>query len=100
VAVIQHISLFESLLCDNLEGMACVASAQGQFSRAARLFGAAETLHEMTNTPLFPQKRFEYAPHITLVQERLGDVAFAVWAEGQAMTAEEAIQYALENAVQ
>jgi tetratricopeptide (TPR) repeat protein len=97
MAVIRHLALFESLLCDNLEGMACVASAQGQFTRAARLFGAAEALHEMTHTPLFPQKRFEYAPYLAAVQERLGEGAFAVgWAEGQAMLLEQAVAYALE----
>jgi predicted ATPase/class 3 adenylate cyclase len=79
-----------------IEGLALVASAQGCSERAARLFGVAEVAREtfgiMTPRPeAGDQEQFWAA-----IRERPEGTAFAAaWTEGQAMTVEEAVDYAL-----
>jgi len=64
--------------------------------RAPRLFAAAEALRDAMGVPIPPYGREEYDPHIAALRHALGDDAFAVaWAEGRAMTLEEAVQEAL-----
>ena len=80
-----------------------MVAAQGQqraeLERAARLFGAAEALEDsMIARPEFAifDNGALQAP-IAMLRTRLGDDAFAAaWAEGRAMTLEQAIAYALE----
>jgi predicted ATPase/transcriptional regulator with XRE-family HTH domain len=79
-----------------LEGLASVAWTQGQPRRAARLFGAAEALRQTIGVPPPPVERANYEPSIARVRAHLGEATFAMaWAEGQAMTQEQAIAYAL-----
>ena len=80
-----------------LEGLAAVAVAQEQLERAARLFGAAEALRDAIHAPLPPTYRADYERHMALLRAGLKDTALtAAWAEGRAMTTEEAIERALE----
>jgi hypothetical protein len=45
-----------------------------------------------------PSQRAEYERQIAAARSRLGDSAFAAaWAEGQAMSLEEAVAYAVEE---
>jgi ATP/maltotriose-dependent transcriptional regulator MalT len=80
----------------SLEGLACVAGAEGEIERAARLFGAAEALMKVIDYRLVPQERAVLEPYRANVRMRLGE---AEWEEAQArgrtMGMEEAIEYAL-----
>jgi non-specific serine/threonine protein kinase len=79
-----------------LEGLAGLAGAQGRQEQAARLFGAAEALLEISGVRLDACDRVDYDRNVAAVRARLGEAAFATaWTEGQAMTIEQAIEYAL-----
>jgi len=79
-----------------LEGFAGVASAQGQFERAARFLGAAEALRETLGFHRLPPDQGDYDQRFVSTRAGLGDTAFArAWAEGRAMTLEQAFEYAL-----
>jgi hypothetical protein len=66
--------------------------------QAARLFGAAAALREAISAPRPPAFRSYYERDLTAVRDRLGQEAFeTAWAEGQGMTPEQAIEYALER---
>ena len=80
----------------NLEGLASVASAEGQAERAARLFGAAEAIREAIHTPLWPDNLPEYGRQVAAVRAQLDEATFAsAWADGRAMTTEQAVADAL-----
>ena len=82
----------------SLEGLAWVACAEGQAKRAARLFGAAEALREAIGAPLHPVERDVYDRAVAAARAALSEEAFATaWAEGRAMTMEQAVAYALES---
>jgi tetratricopeptide (TPR) repeat protein len=77
-----------------LAGLAEIAAAQGQAERAGRLFGAATRLLPSTNS-----YREQLHRRSTAARERLDAAAFeAGWAAGQAMTEEQAVTEALQDA--
>ena len=64
----------------------------GQPGRAARLLGAAATLHAAAGTPLWRPNRADYERTVAATRAALGDDAFAVaCAEGQALSPEQAV---------
>jgi hypothetical protein len=66
--------------------------------RAVRLFGAAEALREAIGHLPNPQAQADYDDCLDATRSRLGVIAFeAAWAEGRAMTLEQAIEYALAD---
>jgi predicted ATPase/class 3 adenylate cyclase len=72
--------------------------ARGEPLRAARLWGAAEALREVTGYTMSVGDARLYEPYITAARSELGETAFrAAWEEGRAMTEEQAIALALEN---
>ena len=81
-----------------LEGLAAVAVARAEADRAALLLGAAQRLREG-----FGSAVYTYRPDHTLQESamgtaraRLGEPKFEeVWAKGEAMSFEQAIEYAL-----
>ena len=78
-----------------LAGLSGAASAEGQPERAARLSGAAESLLNTIGVHEIPD-RAAYERHSAVAREALGAAGFAsMQAEGQAMTLEQAIEYAL-----
>jgi predicted ATPase/DNA-binding CsgD family transcriptional regulator len=77
----------------SLEGLACVAGAEGEAIRAARLFGAAEALMEAIRYRLVPQERAVLEPYRASIRSRLGEAAWEE-AHGRAMRLDEAIEYA------
>lgn len=81
---------------DCLEGLAAVACSQGRYRQASRLLGAADALREMLG---YHPLAAEFADHdacVVAAQTHLGESAFgAAWAEGRAMTPEQAIEVAL-----
>jgi predicted ATPase/Tfp pilus assembly protein PilF len=79
-----------------LEGLAGVAGAQGDYEKAARLFGAAEALRETLAVHRAPSDQADHDQRVASTRAALGDAVFApAWAEGRAMTLEQAIEYAL-----
>jgi predicted ATPase len=95
-------------IIESLEGLAAAAAGQGQhqrtalpieagrhFRRAARLLGVAAALRTSTGYPMSLVDR-EDVERDTAAGAALGEPGFtAAWAEGRAMTLEQAIAYAL-----
>jgi tetratricopeptide (TPR) repeat protein len=80
---------------ESMEGLACAAAARGEAERSARLFGAAEALGYQQA----PAERALREPYLAAARSMLEKAAWeAAWAEGRAMTFEEAVAYALEKA--
>jgi tetratricopeptide (TPR) repeat protein len=78
-----------------LESFAFIASAQEKGERAVKLLGAAEVLREASNSPMTPQERVEYAREVASLRAGMDQKDFdSLWAEGRAMTMEQAIEYA------
>ena len=88
----------KGILMISLEGLACVAAAKGEASRAARLFGAAEELMDTTGIRLTPLESDTTEPYRTSARSRLGDVAWEeALAKGRGMGLDRAIEYALSQ---
>src|SRR4028118_1211338 len=85
-----------------LEGLAVVAGVQGEVERSARLFGAAEGLLQAVEAPVYdyyePHRSF-YQRTVATVRAKLGEEDFEEARErGRAMTFEQAVEYALDEA--
>jgi len=81
-----------------LEGFACVAGASGDADRAARLWGAAQALHETESIPRDTDFLAEADARISAVRSGMGEQAWEeTWRKGRAMTLDEAVSYALEE---
>ncbi|MDQ5810371.1 MAG: hypothetical protein M3358_06405 [Actinomycetota bacterium] len=80
-----------------LIGLAGVATRHGDPERAARLFGAAEALGEAASVaPSFPPTQALYERDLADARSKLDAQTFAAaWAEGRAMTPQEAVAEAL-----
>ncbi|MGH3146477.1 MAG: response regulator transcription factor [Rubrobacter sp.] len=75
---------------------------RGMPIRAARLWGAAEALREQMGMALskFDLAASGYELELAAVRSALSEASFeAAWAEGRAMTPEQAIEYALSESV-
>jgi non-specific serine/threonine protein kinase len=99
----KSLELFRELkdrrgIAECLERLAGVAGARGQAQRAARLYGAAECLHEAINAPVAPADRLYYERTVADARAQLDETAFATaWAEGRATPLEQAIADALSG---
>jgi tetratricopeptide (TPR) repeat protein len=85
-----------------LEGFACLAGAHGEAERAARLWGAAQALHEGKGVPwdadFLAEFLAEADAHISHARSGMGEEAWEEASEeGRAMTLGEAVSYALEG---
>ena len=81
-----------------LPGLAAVAAARGRTREAVRLFGAVEALLEHLGTSLERNERADYDRYVAAVRTQLDQAAFATaWAQGRAMTLEQAVALALEE---
>ncbi len=84
------------IMAETLEAFAVLAVEEDRADQAPRLFGAAEALRESIGTPLSPGDRTYYDQVVTTAQALLSEDAFtAAWAEGRAMTWEQAVEEAL-----
>ena len=81
-----------------IAGLAQLACAKGKYQDAARLFGSAEALRAIL---AHRRESYEQARHdqsLASACAALGEAAFATaWAEGRAMTLEQAIESALTD---
>ncbi len=81
-----------------LAGMAGVAVLDEEPERAVRLWGAAEALRLSIGARHAPAARARRERLMAAARDQLGDAAFdAAWAEGQALTLEQAMAEALMN---
>ena len=81
-----------------LAGFARLAVSAGQADRATRLLGAAEAVAARIGGLHFPMYRAEKSRTVATARALLCERTFtAAWSEGQAMTLEQAIAYALEE---
>jgi hypothetical protein len=72
--------------------------AVGEAERAARLWGAAQTLHETKGIPRDPDFLAEADARISAVRSGMREKAWEeAWRKGHAMTLEEVVSYALEG---
>jgi non-specific serine/threonine protein kinase len=83
-------------VAQELLSLAGSLGALGEPRRAARLFGAAYTYLERRGALIDPSDQPEHDRNMAFVRAQLGEAAFnAAWAEGQEMTLEQAVAYAL-----
>jgi non-specific serine/threonine protein kinase len=82
-----------------ISGLACVDLARGDALTAVQLFAAVERQLEMIGFSLLPTDTIEFERNVAMARDELNEAAFAVaWAEGRAMTTEQAIGLALKRA--
>lgn len=83
-----------------LAGLAVVAGAEGDADRALRLAGAQAALGEAAGFRLPEPEQVALDRAVAAAQATLGErTAAAVWAEGQALSLEEAIAVALQETI-
>jgi non-specific serine/threonine protein kinase len=76
--------------------LAAVDADVGRIERAVRLQAAATKLEEIVGTRVWPANLRERDSWLGRARAALGEASFArAWAEGQAMTTEQAVAYAL-----
>ncbi len=79
----------------SLDSLAGVAVAQGDPARCVRLFGAAAALRNALGIPQPLFRRAPYERMLALGHSQLDEATAAqAWARGQAMSVEQAVQYA------
>jgi predicted ATPase len=83
-------------IADMLEIMASITDGFGRATDAAQLFGAAAGIRDLLGAPLPPGERAAYERRIDRVRRGLPQDRFeAAWAEGRALTLDEAVMRAL-----
>ena len=87
------------LIPNTLQALASTAAALGEAERAVRLFGVVEMLNEVSSVDEEIASDELVGPYFATARSQLDETSWQeAWAEGRAMTLEEAISYALEEA--
>ena len=84
----------------SLSGFACLALAEEELERAARIFGAVDSIRERLGSLLeaILQSEYEHAKAVT--RKLLGEEEFlAAWSSGYAMSMEDAVRHALGGSI-
>jgi len=80
---------------DILECLACLAAAAGNHAYAVRLFGAADAQRRRIGHPRFPMYQADFDTAVAAAREAMTTDDFETWwAEGAALSIDEAIAYA------
>jgi DNA-binding CsgD family transcriptional regulator len=80
---------------DLLECLAVLGTKSGQHLSAARLLGASDALRQRIGVVRFKIYDADYDANVTSLRNSLGETAFdTAWAEGAALSPEEALAYA------
>jgi len=75
-----------------LECLAFIAIAEKRDTQAARWLGAAEALRDSSHTQMIPAEQTEYEREVAVLRARMDETTFTrVWADGSALTMEQAI---------
>ena len=86
------------VVCYGLEYGAELSQQKQQAEQAIRLWGAASALRETTGCPVPPQGQAAHDRNLADLRVAMGQDTFAVaWAEGRAMTMEQAIHLIIAN---
>jgi hypothetical protein len=86
-----------SAIAHQLECFAYIAIAEGEPQRAVRLFGAAEALRKEVGSEMTDYEQIEYDKAVAQLRPLLNGPDFnSLWAEGRALTIEQAIKFALD----
>jgi DNA-binding CsgD family transcriptional regulator len=95
-ALAMNIDMQAHLLTpDLLECLAVLGTNADQHLSAARLLGAAEALRQRIGAVRFRIYAADYDANVALLRNSLGEAEFdTAWAEGAALSAEEALAYA------
>lgn len=87
----------QGAIANQLECFAFLAKVNEQIERAARLFGAAEITRGAIAMPMSEIERIEYEREVADFSAHADAMIISsAWAEGRAMSLEQAIEYALE----
>jgi predicted ATPase/DNA-binding CsgD family transcriptional regulator len=82
-------------LSDSLECLATVAGGKGSHREAVRIFGAVAAIRRRIGTVRFKVWEAGYESWVATLREAMGEAEFeTAWAEGAALSSEEAIAYA------
>lgn len=82
-------------IVQSLEALAALAADHESYSEATRLFAAAAALRAAIGLARWPADQAEYDGELARVRFALGDSVFeTAWAEGEALTVEDAVAYA------
>ena len=97
--IVQLDSKRQLLVAESLDRAAWIAADLHDPLRAARLFGAATACHERLGAPIqLGDMPFQRA-RLEAVKASLSEAVFAArWAEGRAMSLDQAAAYALSDA--
>ncbi len=101
--LMESLSMFRAMtypfgILRTLDRLAGLAVAQGQMARAVRLLGAVKALLDVSGVEVAVSEQKENESYETSARSVLGLKAFTEeWEAGQAMTLEQAIEYALEE---
>jgi hypothetical protein len=83
---------------ERLEALAAVERTRDQLVLAVRLFGAAAALRDAYHLPVPPIDQALRDRHIAALRAAMGEQSFAAaWAEGRAMSLDQAVRVALEE---
>src|SRR5262245_52946004 len=83
----------------SLRGLAGAAAEQGRAQRAARLLGAEQAIREPIGLGMTRSQRVIYERTVLATRAALGEDTFTkILAEGEAMTTEQSVDYALSAA--
>ena len=84
------------IAAESMDGVACIAGAEGTAERAAKLFGAAWALRESLGHRQAPRVSALRETHQANTRSRVDEASWeAAWDEGRTMAFAEAIEYAL-----
>ena len=97
LGLIRNIGNKENMIAC-LEDLAATAAMQSLAGYAARLWGAVERVREVGGNPRILPAKLALVERIVVEARRSVDEAAwaAAWAEGRAMTLEQAVAYALD----
>lgn len=90
--------LLKGIVAWSIGGLGAVAAGIGEAARGTRLLSAASALAGSLNAPPDPEDRIVFERGVASAKAQLSHIDFErAWAEGQAMTLEEAIDHALQD---
>ncbi len=84
-------------ITESLDGLAMVAAGLGHPARAMRLAGASAHLREAAASRSSPAEQAELERALEPIRQTGDPAMFAAWDEGQAMTVEQAVAYAMSE---
>jgi hypothetical protein len=99
LAIRQEVGMKRGIACSVMT-FAGLAMVQGHSEQAVRLWRAAESIRATLGLTLLPTERERYDRDRTAVRATLDEERFGIaWKEGQAMTLEQAVAYALQKEI-